>query len=75
MSSPIQDTALHWGLVLVGVFLLYGASDQLRKGTTFGLSGNPQVSRDEHTGWFMFLLASRVVLGAISLGIGVYIMK
>ena len=25
--------------------------------------------------WFMFLLASRVVLGAISLGIGVYLMK
>jgi hypothetical protein len=73
MRYPIQDTALHWGLVLVGIFLLYGAYDQARKGTTFGLAGNPRISRNEQPGWFVFLLVSRLVLGFISLGIGIYL--
>ncbi len=71
---PFQEQALRWGMVLVGVFLLYGAYDQVRKGTTFGLAGNPRISRDEHPGWFLFLLVSRIALGAMSLAIGVYVL-
>jgi len=72
MATPIQQQALRLGLVLVGIFCLYGAWQQLRQGVTFGLAGNPRISREENPGWFLFLLVARCILGTASVGAGMF---
>ena len=62
--------ALRFGLVFVGFVLLGGAIAQWRTGTTYGLAGKGRVRREEEPGYFRMLLVARLVLSAVSLGLG-----
>lgn len=66
-----QPTILRCGAIVVGVILLIAAVAQWRSGTTFGLAGKGRVRRDEEPGYFLMLLAGRIVLGVASLAAGI----
>jgi len=67
-----QRIALGIGLILVGIFCTYGAIDQIRKGETWGSrSGKSRASRDEEPTYFWYLFFVRILLGPISIVLGI----
>ena len=60
---------LKFGVVFVGIVLIIGAINSLRTGYTYGLTGKGKFHRSNEPGHFMFLFASRVFLGTLSLAL------
>lgn len=66
-----QKFAILAGLLFVGVLCLAGAFQQWRTGETYGLSGKGRVYRSEEPGYFAMLFYARIILGGISVALGI----
>jgi len=67
-----QGIVLGIGLILVGILCTYGAIDQLRKGEAWGSrSGKSRARRDEDPTYFWYLFIVRILLGPISILLGI----
>lgn len=73
-----QKFALRFGLIFVGIILILGAINQQRTGITYGKEGKREggyhvVRRDEMPKYFWFLFSARLILGIISLLLGLFL--
>lgn len=65
-----EAVAIAMGCVFVGALCIWGAIDQVRTGETWGATGKGRVYRAGEPGYFWYMFAVRIVLGPISLVLG-----
>lgn len=67
-----QVKALKIGVIFVGILLIYGAIDQVRKGETYGATGRGRFRKEAKPTYFWYLFFVRILLGPILILIGLF---